>query len=273
MAHKKFTPSPAKIETAYGLANAPGRDDKAMTLPVSALIIKTNPRSNLGDLTELKDSIADRGILNPLLVINTLAGWELIGGHRRLECARELGMVDVPCRVVVSNEPEIIKILDNIMREALSPQDECIALKRLLSAFAGNQSALARALSKSPSYVNRAVRAADLIESGLCAGAQLSKTALMELADSPDPRSVLAAAADGTKEAIRQARADIEDKARRQSGPLPGGRSVAQTFHFRERRDGKAFSLRVNFDAEKTPPGTREEIIRKLEAILVRLRS
>lgn len=265
----------SQTENKTSVDTQPARDDQALLLSISSIVIKQNPRTGLGDLAELKNSIADKGILNPLLVAKTATGWELLGGHRRLECAKLLGLANVPCRVVRTDEPEVIKLLDNIMREMLSPQDECLALKRLLPRFDGNKSALARALSKSPSYVNRAVRAADLIESGLCAGAQLSKTALMELADSPDPEGVLRAAADNTKESIRRAREEIAGSKteRNELSATSSEKETAKTVQYRERRDGSAFTLRITFDAKKTGPETKAEIVRHLEGILARLKT
>jgi ParB family chromosome partitioning protein len=130
MTRKPFAPKQTRRETSLELEHAPARDASALLVPTVSIIITQNPRSDLGDLTELKDSIATRGILTPLLVAKTNAGVELLGGHRRLQCAKDLGLTTVPCRVVETGEPEVIKLLDNIMREALSPQDECLALKR-----------------------------------------------------------------------------------------------------------------------------------------------
>jgi ParB family chromosome partitioning protein len=265
-------------ETATNADAQPARDEQALLIPVSTIIVRQNPRSDLGDLSDLQASIAYRGILNPLLVTNTQSGVELLGGHRRLQCAKALGLEAVPCRIIDTNEPEIIKLLDNVMRESLSPKDECLALKRLLPAFDGNKSALARALSKSPSYVNRAVRAAELIEAGLFAGEQiadrqLSKSALFELAMASDPQAVLASAADGKKESIRQARAGASEKSgRKASGPIAGGRAVAQALCFRETKSG-GFAIRVNFDPSRTPEAARIEMVKVLETLLAKLKA
>jgi ParB family chromosome partitioning protein len=250
-----------------------------MLVPVTAILVTHNPRTDLGPLDELRESVAARGILNPLLIRNTAAGTELLGGHRRLQCARDLGLTHVPCRLVETDEPEVIKLLDNNSAETLSPTDVCLGLKRLLPAFAGNKSALARAVSKSPSYVNKAVRAAELIEAGLCARSQseLSLRALFDLASAEDPQAALDAAPEANAEAIRSAKASAAvaqngKPPRQPSGALPGGRSISQAFQLRERRGGTAFSLRINFDAEKTAPETRADIISKLEAIVERLK-
>lgn len=266
MSRTKFVPSETKRPASVTIEHAAIRDDKAVIIAVTAITVTTNPRSNIGDLNDLKESIKINGILTPLLVAKVHDGFQLLGGHRRLQCAKNLGLDHVPCRIVETDKPEAIKLVDNIIREALSPEDEFRALKRLLPAFDGNKSALARAVSKSPSYVNRAIKAAGLIESGLCAGAQLSKTALMELADATDPKATLAAASDGRKESIREARRN-GGQPRKASGPVAGGRFVSGAIKYRETK-GKAWSLKVNFDPERTPPDTKTAIIKRLESVL-----
>jgi hypothetical protein len=75
----------------------------------------------------------------------------------------------------------------------------------------------------------------------------------------------------GEAKTVREAR---EGKPPRQlSGALPGGRLIAQAGQYQERKGGQAFSLRINFDAVATPPGIREEMIRRLEEILAKLKS
>jgi len=59
-----------------------------------------------GDLSELKTSIAAQGLLTPLLIARTADGYELLAGHRRLQCIQELGVPNVPCRLVITQEPE-----------------------------------------------------------------------------------------------------------------------------------------------------------------------
>lgn len=60
---------------------------------------------------------------------------------------------------------------------------------------------------------------------------------------------------------------------RKSSGPLPGGRSSGQSvLQYKERRGGKAFSLRLNYDLEKTGKNDIERIVSKLEEILKKLK-
>jgi ParB/RepB/Spo0J family partition protein len=274
MSRTKFVPSETKRPASVTIEHAAIRDDKAVIIVVTAITVTTNPRSHIGDLNELKESIKINGILNPLLVAKTHDGFQLLGGHRRLRCAQDLGLTHVPCRIVVTEEPDVVKLLDNIMREDLDPEDLCLSLKRLLTNFGGNKSALARAVSKSPSYVNRAVKAAELIEAGLFTREQrpLSLRALFELAMSENPRAALETAAEDNGDAVSQTKAGNSSQPRRQSsGALPGGRAIAQALKLRMTKGG-SFNLRINFHPEQTPTASREEIVKTLETLLARLR-
>src|SRR5947208_1473801 len=64
---------------------------QANSLSVS---IYGDPSSEIDDLLE---SVRSHGILVPLVVARDGAGWEVVSGHRRLACARSLGLVEVPC--------------------------------------------------------------------------------------------------------------------------------------------------------------------------------
>jgi ParB-like chromosome segregation protein Spo0J len=90
---------PAAMTT---LAAAP--PSLAPTRPIAVVELRLNPFSmaTYGDpaveLGDLLDSIRTRGVLVPLVVAPDADGWEVISGHRRLACARALGLIEVPCQ-------------------------------------------------------------------------------------------------------------------------------------------------------------------------------
>ena len=89
---------------------------------------------------------------------------------------------------------------------------------------------------------------------------------LFELAYRPDSKAALEKVATGEV-------TDSEGVAgRARSGPVAGGRYVTGALQLRERKDGGGFSLRLNFDRERTPLESRQKIIITLESILKRLR-
>lgn len=79
------------------------------------------------------------------------------------------------------------------------------AVAKLLPLFSGNQSALARALGKSQSYVSRCVRAAEIIK-GYATSHRWTKSLLFEIVDSPNPQKALEQLSDQVKPTVQNAR-------------------------------------------------------------------
>ena len=95
-----------------------------------------NPRKNLGDLTELTDSIRTFGILQNLTVVpDGTEGYVVICGHRRLAAAEAAGLETVPC-VIADNMDEktqvSIMLLENMQRSDLTVQEEAQGLQMML---------------------------------------------------------------------------------------------------------------------------------------------
>lgn len=95
---------------------------------------ENNPRKALGDLTELRDSIAKNGILQPLTVVPFRGGYKVVIGHRRLEAARLAGLEEVPCDVKELSEAEQLNVMmmENMMREALTTYEEAKGFQMML---------------------------------------------------------------------------------------------------------------------------------------------
>jgi ParB family chromosome partitioning protein len=223
------------------------------------------------------------GVLQSLIVAKSADGYELVAGHRRLEAAKLAGLTEVPARVtsIPTDKIDVLAVVENIQRSQMNPADEIAAVARLAHVFDGNQAELAQTLGKSKSYVSRCIKAARVLADLSCAGAtrtviaEMSKSAIFELADAANPKAALAAAVNGKKESIRQARADTsspEGKTKRKpSGALPGGRAVADAIKLRETRSG-GFTLRLNFHPDRSPASARAEIIKVLEKALAKLK-
>ena len=103
-----------------------------------------NPRKDLGDLTELTDSIKKNGIMQNLTVIpgfykmdgkffNTDQEYTVIIGHRRLEAAKAAGLTEVPCRIY-ENLPENDQIA-TMLEENMQRNDLTVQLTKLLVGF------------------------------------------------------------------------------------------------------------------------------------------
>jgi len=123
-------------------------------------------RFDPGELEELRDSIREQGILQPLLVRDDGRGYEIIAGERRFRAAKLAGLQKVP--VVVRQVDDVnmleISIVENIQREDLNPLEEAEAYHRLISDFGLTQDNVAERVGKSRPTVTNAVRLRSLPE-------------------------------------------------------------------------------------------------------------
>lgn len=87
---------------------------------------------------ELKESIKENGLLEPIIVRSFSAGtYEIISGHRRVEVCRELGIQTVPSivRDMTKDEAVIAMVDSNLQREHLLPSEKAFAYKMKLEAM------------------------------------------------------------------------------------------------------------------------------------------
>jgi ParB/RepB/Spo0J family partition protein len=116
-------------------------------------------------LEELKQSIAERGILQPLLGARGNDGRvRLIAGHRRLQASKELGLARVPVVLVdhVNEEETVIDaVIENIQRRNLEAWEEGVAYAQLANEFGWTHDEIGKKIGKSRAYVSTRVRAAE----------------------------------------------------------------------------------------------------------------
>ncbi len=113
-----------------------------------------------GKLTELANSIKEKGIIAPLIVRKTDGGYELIVGERRWRAAQRAGIKEVPVivRDVTTAEAMELALIENLQREDLNPLEEAEAYKRLMEEFHYTQEELAKGIGKDRATVANAVR-------------------------------------------------------------------------------------------------------------------
>jgi ParB/RepB/Spo0J family partition protein len=112
----------------------------------------------------LRESIRERGILQPLLLMRGQEGYYiLIAGQRRLAAARELGLIRVPVMILNEIRPDYLvdSLLENIQREELSGIDEGQSFIALKEEFGWSQREIAARLHKHESYVSERIRTAE----------------------------------------------------------------------------------------------------------------
>ncbi len=128
---------------------------------------KYQPRQHMDDgpIEELSRSIAEKGVLMPLLVrrLGEADGpdtYEIIAGERRWRAAQRARLHEVPVIIKDLNDQETLEIalIENLQRQDLSPLEEADGYQRLMQEFTHTQEDLARAMGKSRSHVANMLR-------------------------------------------------------------------------------------------------------------------
>ena len=149
-------------------------EQAAATLPVSEIdpaLVDPNPwqpRSVVDDgaLAELTASLAEHGLVQPIVVRVWAARYQLIAGQRRLAAARRLGWTRVAVRVLEVDDRQMseIAIVENLQRRDLDALEKAASFKAYLAAWGGTQDELAKRLSIDRSTVTNLIRLLELPE-------------------------------------------------------------------------------------------------------------
>jgi ParB family chromosome partitioning protein len=115
-------------------------------------------------LQELIDSIRQHGIIQPLIVREAGARFELIAGERRWRAAQEIGLTKVPAIIRSANDLEVLELslIENLQRADLNPIEEAQGYARLANEFGLRQEDIALKVGRSRAAVANALRLLDL---------------------------------------------------------------------------------------------------------------
>ena len=128
-------------------------------------------------LAELAESIRQHGVLQPLLVLRTIDGYELIAGERRWRAARLAGLQSVPAVVrhhTGHDAQLVLGLIENLQRTDLDPIEEARGLKRLTEEFGLTHDEVAQRIGKHRVSVTQALRllgGCAAVQSSVAAGA------------------------------------------------------------------------------------------------------
>jgi len=152
--------------------------NQVLDIPIDHL--QPNPLQPRGviapeSLTDLINSIRQHGILEPLVVAKTPAGYQIIAGERRWRSARILGLKTVPAIVKKTNPQQMLEmaLIENVQREDLTSLDRAKAFQQLQEEFELSVSEIAQRIGKSVAYVSNSLRLLllpDAVKDGLLSG-------------------------------------------------------------------------------------------------------
>lgn len=147
----------------------------AVTLRLSEIEPNKNqPRKDFDAeaLTELADSIAKHGLIQPIVVRPMTNGsYQIVAGERRWRACREAGLTTVPVIIKEIDEKELaeVALIENLQREDLNPVEEAFGYKSLLDTYSLTQEQVAESVGKSRTAVTNALRLLNLEDKYLSA--------------------------------------------------------------------------------------------------------
>ncbi|MFC4387786.1 ParB/RepB/Spo0J family partition protein [Gracilibacillus marinus] len=111
-------------------------------------------------IEELRDSIEQHGVLQPIIVRKSIRGYEIVVGERRFRAAKEANLKTIPAIVKQLTDEEMMEfaLLENIQREDLTPIEEAQAYDRLMNELGITQETLSQRLGKSRSHIANLIR-------------------------------------------------------------------------------------------------------------------
>ena len=133
---------------------------------------RNQPRKDFDEtaLSELADSIAQHGLIQPIVVKPTIYGtYSIIAGERRWRASRMAGLEEVPVIIKVANEQTLMELalIENLQREDLNAVEEALGYRSLIEGYGLTQEEVAQKMGKSRSAVTNALRLLNLNDAEL----------------------------------------------------------------------------------------------------------
>ena len=254
------------VDTLTASAGAPvGR-----MIPIEQIDPNPNqPRQVMGDLSELVSSISEQGVIEPIVVRQRGARFQIVAGERRYQAAVRAGLDELP--VVIRDVDDVgileIALVENIQRKDLTPFEESEALHALCQQAGYTHERLAQKLGKSRTVITESLSLSQMPDhvKQLCRLADISsKSLLLQVVRQQDPQKMVALVEQMTSQG-GMTREQVREKAK---PAVKRGRPKAFTFSYRAPTKAYAFSLSF-----KKSEVEKAEVIRTLESILEELRA
>jgi ParB family chromosome partitioning protein len=172
-------------------------------------VLEPNPLQPRGlispeSLAELAESIREHGILEPLVIAKTPAGFQIIAGERRWRASKLAGLKRVPVVIKETSPQGMLEmaIVENVQRQDLNPLERAQAYKRLMDEFGLPNGDIAQRVGKSPAYISNTIRLLtlpDALKDALMSG-QTTEGHVRALSALEDPYLIV----EGYKEVLKK---------------------------------------------------------------------
>jgi ParB family chromosome partitioning protein len=226
------------------------------------------PRQMMGDLSELIASIAEKGVIEPLVVRQRGERFQIIAGERRYQASVQARLQELPVVIRDVDDTEVIELalIENLQRKDLTPFEEAEALHGLADRCGYTHEDLARRLGKSRTSVTESLALQGMPNEvrKLCRLADISaKSLLLQVVRQETPEKMtaliekIASQGGATRQQLREATAKAK-----------AGRPKHYVFAYRP--PSKQFNLKLSFGKSRVQ---KDEIITALESILEELKA
>jgi len=231
------------------------------------------PRSSMGDLSELVTSIRDKGVLEPILVRVRPEGeagtFLIISGERRYRAAQEAGLYEIPAIEMDVDEQEALEIalIENLQRKDLTPFEEAEGYRALADRHGYTHEQIAEAVGKARTVITEGLSLLQMparVRDTVQALGITSKSLLLEVVKAGDEAEMIAILEEVARQGLN--RDDLRRRLRRDRGRGPSRR---KPYTFKFRSPDKTFSLSLVFRQSEVEKG---DLVRALEQILAQLR-
>ena len=162
--------------------------------------VQPNPLQPRGMITpdslmDLVDSIREHGILEPLIVAHTPAGYQIVACERRWRAAKLAGLTTMPCIIKETSPQGMLEmaLVENVQRTDLNAIDRAKAFERLIEEFDLSNAEIAQRIGKSPAYISNTLKLLtlpDALKDGLISGL-ISEGHARALASIDDKQSMI----------------------------------------------------------------------------------
>ncbi|MGB9892769.1 MAG: ParB/RepB/Spo0J family partition protein [Candidatus Saccharicenans sp.] len=230
------------------------------------------PRSELGDMQELMDSIKAKGVLEPIIVRPRGEKFEIIAGERRYVASKNLGLKEIPCieMVVEDQEAMEISLIENLQRKDLDIFEEADGLKALMNLYGYSHQDIADKIGKARSTITEIISVSRIpanLRQKLKDAGITSRSTIIEIAKIEDEK-YMSKAIDQIIER-KLTRTDTRDLTKLLKDKEEKEKPKSFVFNYVP-KDNKTYKLRIEFKKQVV---TRQELIKILEEVLNYLKS
>lgn len=231
------------------------------------------PRSELGDMQELMDSIKAKGVLEPIIVRPRGEKFEIIAGERRFVASKNLGLKEIPCIEMTVDDQEAMEIslIENLQRKDLDIFEEADGLKALMNLYGYSHQEVADKIGKARSTITEIISVSRIpleLRDKLKKAGITSRSTIIEIAK-VEPESLMSQVVERIIQ-NRLTRTDTRDLTKLFKDKEEKDKEKPKFFVFNYvPKDNKNFRLRIEFKKQVV---TRQELIDILEGIIKQLK-